>query len=107
MTDRTETAAATAKQMSETAASEETSMTEDKTGAADTQTRAADTSPKATKPAPEPAPEDRSRGVDTDALVSEARAQERERVARVRSSPDMRIGREAFLAKLPPDYPSM
>jgi hypothetical protein len=89
MTDRTQTAAETAEQTSNTtAAPEETSMTDDKTGAADTQTRAADTKPKATKPAPEPVPEDRSRSVDTDALVSEARAQERERVSTIHGLAD-------------------
>jgi hypothetical protein len=89
MTDKTQTPAETADQTSTTtAAREETSMTDDKTGAADTQTRAADTKPKATKPAPEPAPEDRARSVDTDALVSEARAQERERVSTIHGLAD-------------------
>ena len=53
-------------------------MTDDKTGAADTQTRAAETKPKA-KTTLAPPTEDSSRSIDTDALVSEARAQERER----------------------------
>jgi hypothetical protein len=88
MTDKTETPAATAEQSNTTAVPEETSMTDDETGAADTQTRAAETKPKATKPAPDPAPEDRSRGVDTDALVSEARAQERERVSTIHGLAD-------------------
>ena len=87
MTDRTETAAETAKQSNTTAAPEETSMTDDKTGAAETQTRAAETKPKA-KPTPNPAPENRARSVDTDALVSEARAQERERVSTIHGLAD-------------------
>ncbi len=87
MTDKTETKAETAEQKSETAVPEETSMTDDNTGAADTQTRAAETKPKA-KPTPDPAPEDRNRSVDTDALVSEARAQERERVSTIHGLAD-------------------
>ncbi|MEQ9145233.1 MAG: Mu-like prophage major head subunit gpT family protein [Parvibaculaceae bacterium] len=78
MTDRTET----------TAAPEETSMTDDKTGAAEPQTRAAETKPKAPKPAPDTAPEDGSRSTDTDALVSEVRAQERERVSMIHGLAD-------------------
>jgi len=35
------------------------------------------------KPAPDPAPEDRTRSLDTDALVTEVRAQERERVSTI------------------------
>jgi len=82
MTDRTETPAAAAEQNTATAVPEETQMSDNKTGAADTQTRAADskTKPKAT---PDTAAEDRTRAVDTDALVSEARAQERERVSTI------------------------
>lgn len=85
MTDRTETPT---EQSDTTAVPKESQMTDDKTGAADTQTRAAETRPKATKHAPDPAPEDRSRGVDTDALVSEARAQERERVSTIHGLAD-------------------
>ena len=87
MTNKTDTAAATADQTSETAVPEETTMAEDKTGAADTQTRAADTKSKA-KTTPDLAPGDRSRSVDTDALVSEARAQERERVSTIHGLAD-------------------
>jgi hypothetical protein len=87
MTDKTQTAAETAEQKSETAVPEETSMTDDKTGAADAQTRAAETKPKA-NPTLDPAPEDRARSVDTDALVSEARAQERERVSTIHGLAD-------------------
>ncbi|MBK5911458.1 peptidase U37 [Rhodothalassium salexigens] len=93
MTDRTEAAAETAEQSNATAAPEETSRADDTTGAAEPQTRAAETTPKATKPAPEPAPEGCARRVDTDALVSEAlvseaRAQERERVSTIHGLAD-------------------
>jgi len=85
MTDRTETPT---EQSKTTAAPEETSMTDDKTGAAEPQTRAAETKPKAPKPAPDTAPEDGSRSTDTDALVSEVRAQERERVSMIHGLAD-------------------
>ncbi|WP_281826178.1 prohead protease/major capsid protein fusion protein [Jannaschia rubra] len=88
MTDRTESTAETAEQKSNPAVPEETSMTDDNTGAAEPQTRAADTKPKAAKPTPDPAPEDRARSVDTDALVTEARAQERERVSTIHGLAD-------------------
>jgi len=90
MTDKTETPAVKADQNNTTEMAEETQMTDDQTGAAepkvrasDTQTRAAETKPGATKPATGLAAEDRSRSVDTDALVSEARVQERERVSTI------------------------
>ncbi|UFM64017.1 Mu-like prophage major head subunit gpT family protein [Paracoccus sp. MA] len=88
MTDKPQNPAETAEQSNTMAAPEETQMTDDKTGAADAQTRAADTRPKATKPAPDPVPEDRTRSADTDALVSEARAQERERVSAIHGLAD-------------------
>ena len=87
MTDKTQTPAEAAEQSNTTAAPEETQMTDDKTGAAELQTRAAETNPKV-KPAPDTAPEDRTRSVDTDALVSEARAQERERVSTIHGLAD-------------------
>ncbi len=40
------------------------------------------------KPAPDPAPEDRTRSLDTDALVTEVRAQERERVSTIHGLAD-------------------
>ncbi|HDR27511.1 HK97 family phage prohead protease, partial [Rhodovulum sp.] len=95
MTDRTKPPADKAKQSNDTAVAEETQMTDDKTGAAeaqalasDTQTRAADMKPKALTVTPDRASEDRSRGVDTDTLVTEARAQERERVSTIHGLAD-------------------
>ena len=95
MTDRTVPPADTAKQSNDTAVAEETQMTDDTTGAteaqsraSDTQTRAADRKAKAPKATPDPAPEERSRSVDTDALVTEARAQERERVSTIHGLAD-------------------
>ncbi len=88
MTDKTQTAAEEAEQSNTTAVPEETQMTDETTGAAETQTRAADKKPTATKPAPDPAPEDRARSVDTDALVTEARAQERQRVSTIHGLAD-------------------
>jgi len=62
----------------------------------DTETKSAETrqQPQSTatrsepKPAPDPAPGDRTRSVDTDALVTEARAQERERVSTIHGLSD-------------------
>jgi len=88
MTDRTETSAVTAEQSNTTAEPQETRMTDDKTDVSETQTRAVDTDPKATKPEHDPAPEDSRLGVDTVALVSEARAQERERVSTIHGLAD-------------------
>ena len=88
MTDRTDTTAATAEQSGTTAVPKESQMTGDKTGAAEPPIRAAETKPGATTAAPESAPEESRSSVDTDALVSEARAQERERVSTIHGLAD-------------------
>ena len=60
----------------------------DKTGAETRQQPQSTAARSEPKPAPDPAPEDRTRSVDTDALVTEARAQERERVSTIHGLAD-------------------